>query len=200
MKKLRVLVSVSDKTGLIPFMEGLIKLPCGAEIVSTGGTARHIQDAGIPCTLVSEVTGFPEMLDGRVRTLHPNIFAGIIADQKNPEHMTTLGEHLIVPFNMVVVNLYPFGAKPCIENIDVGGSSMIRAAAKNYASQIVVVDPEDYPSVRGCFETEGKLDREERFRLAAKAFAMSAAYDAAISYGFSRHLLRGTHPAQGDKH
>ena len=150
----RALVSVSDKTGLVEFARGLVGL--GVELVSTGGTAKALADADIPHVGISEVTQFPEMLDGRVKTLHPAIHGGILADRAKPEHMRTITEHGIRPIDLVVVNLYPFArtvARPdvtfseAIENIDIGGPSMVRSAAKNQAAVAVVVAPSDYTAV-----------------------------------------------------
>src|SRR6516165_10700633 len=150
----RVLISVTDKTGIIDFARGLSEL--GAEIISTGGTARMIRENGVAVRDVSEVTGFPEMLDGRVKTMHPKIAGGILAMRARPDHMRAIGEHGIEPIDMVVVNLYRFeevAAKAgaaldeLIENIDIGGPTMIRAAAKNYQDVAVVVSPSDYGAI-----------------------------------------------------
>src|SRR5437588_59999 len=150
----RVLLSVTDKTGLVDFARVLSNL--GAELVSTGGTARTIRDAGISVRDVSEITGFPEMLDGRVKTLHPKIAGGILAMRANPEHMNAIAAHAIAPIDMIVVNLYRFEAaaaqagvlmEDLIENIDIGGPTMLRAAAKNYQDVAVVVAPEDYAAI-----------------------------------------------------
>src|SRR5580704_16804942 len=150
----RALISVSDKTGLADFAKELRAL--GIEIVSTGGTARSLKDAGIPVTEISEFTGFPEMLDGRVKTLHPKVHGGLLYVRGNPEHEAQVAQHGIQPIDLVVVNLYPFEktvATPnvtlhdAIENIDIGGPSMLRSAAKNHASVTVVVDPSDYVEV-----------------------------------------------------
>src|SRR5215471_3340794 len=147
----RVVISVTDKTGIIEFARDLNAL--GAELVSTGGTARMIRDAGIAVRDVSEVTGFPEMLDGRVKTMHPKIAGGLLAMRSNPEHMRAIQAHGIAPIDMVVVNLYRFGdvaarsdapLEELIENIDIGGPTMLRAAAKNYQDVAVVVSPDDY--------------------------------------------------------
>lgn len=185
----RALVSVSDKTGLEEFARGLTAL--GVELLSTGGTAKSLSEAGLPVTNVSDVTQFPEMLDGRVKTLHPNIHGGILADRSKPEHMATIAEHGIAPIDLVIVNLYPFAqtvAKPgvtreeAIENIDIGGPSMVRSAAKNHAAVAVVVDPADYGSVlREMQSADGSVSQATRDRLAAKAFAQTAAYDTAIA-------------------
>ena len=161
MKK-RALVSVSDKTGIVGFCRRLSA--CGYEIVSTGGTAKALQEAGIPVVGISEITGFPECLDGRVKTLHPAVHAGLLAMRSNPEHMAQLEALHINTIDIVAVNLYPFKqtiAKPgvtfaeAVENIDIGGPTMIRAAAKNYQDVAVVVDPKDYERVLSELEGEG---------------------------------------------
>ena len=184
------LLSVSDKTGVVDFARGLAKLGWG--LVSTGGTARALREAGVPVRDVSEVTGVPEMLDGRVKTLHPAIHGAILARRDVPEHMKALTEHHIEPIDLVAVNLYPFeetaatrGAKPedIIEQIDIGGPSMLRSAAKNFASVTVVVDPTDYGRVLAALEA-GDDDLDLRRLLAEKVFARAAAYDAAIAYWF----------------
>jgi len=184
----RVLLSVTDKTGIADFARGLIAL--GAELISTGGTARLLRETGIPVTDVAEVTRFPEMLDGRVKTLHPVIAAGMLAMRSKPEHMKALAEHGIAPIDMVVVNLYRFedvAAKvdatleELIENIDIGGPTMIRAAAKNYQDVAVVVSPRDYTPILEELRALGALSHETHWRLAQKAFRTTAEYDAAIS-------------------
>jgi phosphoribosylaminoimidazolecarboxamide formyltransferase/IMP cyclohydrolase len=185
----RVLISVTDKTGAVEFARELSGM--GIEIVSTGGTARLLREAGIPVKDVAEVTGFPEMLDGRVKTLHPKIAGGILAIRSNPEHRRALEEHGIAPIDMVVVNLYRFedvaaqaGARleDLIENIDIGGPTMIRAAAKNYQDVAVVVSPADYGAVLAEMRNNGGgLPLETRWRLAKKAFRTTADYDAAIA-------------------
>ncbi len=184
----RVLLSVTDKTGVADFARGLNAL--GAELISTGGTARLLRESGIPVTDVSEVTRFPEMLDGRVKTIHPAIAAGMLAMRGRPAHMQALAEHGIAPIDMVVVNLYRFedvAAKAdatleeLIENIDIGGPTMIRAAAKNYQDVAVVVSPSDYAPILEELRTRGALAHETHWRLAKKAFRTTADYDAAIS-------------------
>jgi len=190
----RVLLSVTDNTALVDFARTLIEL--GAELVSTGGTARMIREAGIPVRDVSEVTGFPEMLDGRVKTLHPKIAGGILAMRSNPAHMQALAEHEITPIDMLVVNLYRFEdvasrsdapLEELIENIDIGGPTMIRAAAKNYQDVAVVVSPEDYAGIAEELRANGcALSLETRWRLARKAFRTTADYDAAISARFEQ--------------
>jgi len=185
---MRVLISVTDKTGIIDFASGLSSL--GAEIVSTGGTARMIREAGIPVMDVSEVTGFPEMLDGRVKTMHPKIAGGILAMRARPEHMQAIAEHGIAPIDLVVVNLYRFeevaaksGARleELIENIDIGGPTMIRAAAKNYQDVAVVTSPADYDGILAELRAHGSVSLETKWRLAMQAFRTTANYDAAIS-------------------
>jgi phosphoribosylaminoimidazolecarboxamide formyltransferase/IMP cyclohydrolase len=181
------LISVSDKRGVETFAAGLQEL--GVSIISTGNTAKHLNAAGIATRSVSEVTGFPEMLDGRVKTLHPAIHGGILARRDLPGHMETLTTHGIAPIDLVVVNLYPFVetiARPdvtfeaAIEQIDIGGPAMIRAAAKNHAAVLVVVSPDDYAEVLAALRA-GAPPPELRKRLAARAFAHTAAYDAAIA-------------------
>jgi phosphoribosylaminoimidazolecarboxamide formyltransferase/IMP cyclohydrolase len=182
----RALVSVYDKTGLDEL--GTALAAAGVEVVSTGSTAARLRDAGVAVTAVDELTGFPECLEGRVKTLHPKVHAGILADLRKPEHAAQLDELGIAPFELVVVNLYPFretvasGASPdeCVEQIDIGGPSMVRAAAKNHPSVAVVVDPASYPAVIEAV-TGGGFTLEERQRLAAKAFAHTASYDVAVA-------------------
>ncbi len=185
----RALLSVSDKSGLVDFARTLAE-KYGVEILSTGGTARALKEAGIPVVDVSEVTGFPEIMDGRVKTLHPKIHGGLLAVRGNAEHEAAMEEHGITPIDLLVVNLYPFeetvasGADydACVENIDIGGPAMIRAAAKNHASVAVVVDPADYEKLLGDMEQHGGGTCSKfRRKLAQKAFARTAAYDAAIS-------------------
>ncbi len=182
----RAILSVSDKTGIVDFAKELVQMDF--ELVSTGGTYQTIKDAGLPVTYVSDVTGFPEILDGRVKTLNPRIHGGILA-MRTPEHLAQLAEHDITPIDLVVVNLYPFRQtieKPgvqldeAIENIDIGGPSMIRAAAKNYKYVIVVTDPAKYPEITQMLH-DGALDEEYRLRLSAEAFRHTAEYDTFIS-------------------
>src|SRR5215207_7558918 len=190
----RALVSVYDKNGLDELARGLHE--AGVEIVSTGSTAGRIADLGIPVTPVQDVTGFPECLDGRVKTLHPHIHAGILADLRNPDHIKQLDELGVAPFELVVVNLYPFretvasGASgdDVVEQIDIGGPSMVRAAAKNYASVAVVVSPSSYPSVVEAVAAGG-FSLEARRALAAQAFAHTAAYDVAVAGWFADGLV-----------
>ncbi|MDQ1321300.1 MAG: phosphoribosylaminoimidazolecarboxamide formyltransferase / cyclohydrolase, partial [Actinomycetota bacterium] len=182
----RALISVYDKSGLIPLAEGLHA--AGVDIVSTGSTAKKIAEKGIPVTPVEFVTGFPEILDGRVKTLHPHIHAGLLADTRNPEHVAALEKLKIEPFDLVVVNLYPFsetvdsGAEidECVEQIDIGGPSMVRAAAKNHASVAVVVEPLGYDGVLAAVRSGG-FTLEERKKLASLAFRHTAEYDIAVA-------------------
>jgi phosphoribosylaminoimidazolecarboxamide formyltransferase / IMP cyclohydrolase len=191
----RALLSVSDKTGLIDFARALHAR--GIALVSTGGTSKAIADAGLPVTDVSELTGFPEMMDGRVKTLHPKVHGGLLAIRSHPEHQAALLAHGIAPIDLLVVNLYPFeatvaagkGYDDCIENIDIGGPAMIRGAAKNHADVAVVVDAEDYAAVLADLDaTGGSTTLKLRKRLAQKAYARTAAYDAAISNWFANEL------------
>ena len=184
----RALLSVSDKTGLLPFARSLAAR--GFELVSTGGTARALEEAGIPVVEISDVTGFPEILDGRVKTLHPAVHGGILARRTDPTHMGTLQTHNIQPIDVVVVNLYPFvktagradvDFAALIEDIDIGGPSMVRSAAKNFEDVLVVVDPAEYGHVLAELERPGGPSKEFRFDLARKAFSHTAAYDSAIA-------------------
>ena len=182
----RALLSVSDKTGLVPLARGLAE--AGVALVSTGGTHRTLTEAGLHVTEVSDLTGFPEMMDGRVKTLHPKVHGGLLAIRENPEHEAAMLAHSIFPIDLLVVNLYPFEATAAagaddatvIENIDVGGPAMIRGAAKNHDDVAVVVDPDDYPAILEAL-AHGGTDLLTRRRLAQKAFARTAVYDAAIS-------------------
>lgn len=196
----RALISVSDKTGLVEFAKALSDL--GVEIISTGGTAKVLSDAGIKVTNISDVTGFPEMMEGRVKTLHPKVHGGILADRTKPEHLQEAKEHEIQLIDLVVVNLYPFAktvARPdvtleeAIENIDIGGPSMVRSAAKNFLSVTVVVDPQDYERVlEEMRKYGGETSYETRARLAAKAFTHTASYDSMISgYLRSKFMFEG---------
>ena len=199
----RVLISVTDKTGIAAFARELRDL--GAELISTGGTARLLRDSGVPVRDISEVTGFPEMLDGRVKTMHPNVTGGILAMRGKPEHMQALAAHGIQPIDMVVVNLYAFeqvAAKAdaslaeLIENIDIGGPTMIRSAAKNYQDVAVVVSPADYAGVVEEMKAhDGALSPETRWRLAQKAFRTTADYDRAISARLAMVETAGPLPA-----
>lgn len=191
----RALLSVSDKTGLIDFAKALADYD--VELVSTGGTAKALKDAGLAVIDVAELTGFPEMMDGRVKTLHPKVHGGLLAIRANSEHAAAMQKHGIKPIDLLVVNLYPFEAtvakgaayEDCIENIDIGGPAMIRAAAKNHADVTVVVEPADYGKVLSeLAQHDGMTTLALRQRLAAKAYARTAAYDAAISNWFAETL------------
>jgi phosphoribosylaminoimidazolecarboxamide formyltransferase/IMP cyclohydrolase len=191
----RALISVSDKTGLIEFARGLVSH--GVELVSTGGTAKALKDASLNVMDVSELTGFPEMMDGRVKTLHPKVHGGLLAIRDNKHHSAAMGIHGIRPIDLLVVNLYPFeatvakgaGYDDCVENIDIGGPAMIRAAAKNHADVAVVVEPEDYAPLLAELGTHGGATTLAlRKKLAAKAYARTASYDATISNWFAREL------------
>ncbi len=195
----RALLSVSDKTGLIDFARALSA--AGVELISTGGTCKAIADAGIAVRDVSDVTGFPEMMDGRVKTLHPAVHGGLLAIRENPEHEAAMLAHNIAPIDLLIVNLYPFEATvakgadydDCIENIDIGGPAMIRAAAKNHGDVAVVVDVADYALILdGLAKNNGALDLATRKRLAQKAYARTAAYDAAISNWFATEIGENT--------
>ena len=184
----RALLSVSDKTGLIPFAQTLAA--AGVELISTGGTAKALRDAGLTVKDISEHTGFPEMMDGRVKTLHPKVHGGLLYIRGNAQHEAAAQQHSIAPIDLVVVNLYPFEAtvaKPnvllhdAIENIDIGGPSMLRSAAKNHDSVTVVVDPADYVLVGEQIKANGNTTLDMRRSLAAKVYARTAAYDAAIA-------------------
>src|SRR5712675_1063525 len=188
----RALLSVSDKSGLVDFARALAGY--GIELVSTGGTAKAIAEAGLKIRDVSDLTGFPEMMDGRVKTLHPKVHGGLLAIRDNKEHADAMKAHGIAPIDLLVVNLYPFeatvdkgaGFEECIENIDIGGPAMIRAAAKNHDDVAVVVEPQDYRAVLDeLAANQGATTLALRRRLAAKAYARTAAYDAAISNWFA---------------
>ena len=191
----RALISVSDKKGLVKLGKALAA--GGVEILSTGGTAKALKDAGVAVKDVAEHTGFPEMMDGRLKTLHPKVHGGLLAIRDNPEHSAAAQAHDIAPIDLLVVNLYPFEdtvakAAPfaeCIENIDIGGPAMIRAAAKNHAAVTVVVDPDDYSKVLEAMQQNGGATTPAlRKALAAKAYARTAAYDAAIGGWFAQEL------------
>jgi len=184
---MRAIISVSDKTGVSDFAQGLTKL--GFEVFSTGGTKKALAEAGVPVKSVSEITGFPEILDGRVKTLHPMVHGGILARRDLPSHMKELAKNKIETIDLVAVNLYPFvqtvskggvSLEEALENIDIGGPTMIRAAAKNFPGVIVIVDPRDYQPILEKLK-KGDLDLSERKRLAQKAFQHVAIYDTAIS-------------------
>ena len=174
----RALVSVYDKTGVIELAQRLVAL--GWEIISSGGTAAALADAGIPVIPVEQVTGAPEMMDGRVKTIHPLIHGGLLADLSNPDHVSDLENRGIIPINLVVSNLYPFRSDPSVEQIDIGGPAMVRAAAKNHERVGVVVQPADYPAVLDELEAAGALSDATRLRLARAAFAHTSAYDNAV--------------------
>jgi phosphoribosylaminoimidazolecarboxamide formyltransferase/IMP cyclohydrolase len=190
----RAILSVTDKTGLLDFARKLSAL--GIELISTGGTAKLLRDSGVTVKDISELTGFPEMLDGRVKTLHPKVHGGILHRREDPKHVAAVAEYGIVPIDMVVVNLYAFektAAKPgvafeeLIENIDIGGPSMIRSAAKNFHDVAIVTSPSDYGSIADeLSRSAGSLSRETKWRLAQKAFATTAAYDSAIASTLER--------------
>jgi len=194
----RALLSVSDKTGLVE-LAGKLQ-GWNVQILSTGGTAKILQESGIPLIPVSEYTQSPEMLNGRVKTLHPRIHAGLLAKRDNAEHMRQLAENNCLPIDMVVVNLYPFEktvANPAstfeqaVENIDIGGPAMLRAAAKNFQDVVVIVDPKDYTSIcREMEENEGKISYATRFSLMKKVFSHTAHYDQAITSYLERIRIK----------
>ena len=175
---MRALLSVYDKTGIVDLAQGLADL--GWELVSSGGTSAALRDAGLDVTTVESVTGSPEMLGDRVKTLHPKIHGGLLADRDDPSHLSDLDAYGITPIELVVSNLYPFSSNPSIQLIDIGGPAMVRAAAKNHAHVGVVADPADYTAVLDELRSAGSLSAETKKRLARKAFAHTAAYDAAI--------------------
>ncbi len=187
-KVTRALISVSHKEGILDFAKGLASL--GIEILSTGGTAKLLRDGGVKVKDVSEFTGFPEMLDGRVKTLHPKVHGGLLGRRNNPDHMRQWKEHGIQPIDLVVVNLYPFEqtvAKPgctleeAIENIDIGGPTMLRSAAKNYTDVAVVVSPKDYGRVLEELKKTREVSAKTRFELCRTVFLHTSRYDSAIS-------------------
>jgi phosphoribosylaminoimidazolecarboxamide formyltransferase/IMP cyclohydrolase len=197
----RALVSVSDKTGLVDFAKALVAR--GVELVSTGGTRKALQDAGLSVRDIADVTGFPEMMDGRLKTLHPKVHGGLLAIRENPEHEAAMLAHDIKPIDLLVVNLYPFeetvakGAsfETCVENIDIGGPAMIRAAAKNHDDVAVIVDPGDYDAfLAELAANDGAAKLSTRRRLAQKAFARTASYDAAISNWLAASLDEASPP------
>jgi len=187
----RALLSVSDKSGLVDFARALAQT--GVALVSTGGTKKALSEAGLKVADIAELTGFPEMMDGRVKTLHPKVHGGILAVRDDAAHAASMREHAILPIDLVVVNLYPFEAtaekgasfEDCIENIDIGGPALVRAAAKNHNDVAVVVDPADYAAVLAEIAAQGGTTIELRRRLAAKAIARTSAYDAAIANWFA---------------
>jgi len=188
MKKIeRALISLTDKSGIEGFARELEQL--GIEILSTGGTAKKMRDNGIKVKDVSEFTGFPEMLDGRVKTLHPKVHGGILAQKGNPDHVRQMQEHGLQAIDLVAVNLYAFEktvANPActlgdaIENIDIGGPTMLRSSAKNFQDVTVIVDPADYPQVLAEIKATGNTTLKTRFRLAVKVFALTSTYDTTI--------------------
>ncbi len=199
----RALISVSDKTGLVDFARRLSG--AGSALISTGGTARALSEAGLAVTDVAGVTGFPEIMDGRVKTLHPKVHGGLLAVRDDDAHVAAMDAHGIEPIDLVAINLYPFertvagGAdyETAVENIDIGGPAMIRAAAKNHAYVTVIVDPEDYDTVIAAIDEHGGVPASLRRMLAAKAYARTAAYDAAISNWFWPVLGEATPPWRG---
>ena len=200
----RVLMSVTDKTGIVDFARALVD-EFGAEIISTGGTARAIAEAGVPVTPIDDVTQFPEMMDGRVKTLHPKVHGGLLAKRDNADHMAQAAEHGIEMIDMVVVNLYAFektvasGADfgTCIENIDIGGPSMLRSAAKNFESVAVVTEPASYDAILGEMRAnDGAPTRDPRAKLALKVFQTTAAYDGAIAAWMGAQLDDAQFPAE----
>ncbi len=196
-KIVRALLSVSDKSGLIEL--GTALAGHGVELVSTGGTAKALRDAGLPVRDISDLTDFPEMMNGRVKTLHPKVHGGLLAVRDNSEHLASMAEHDIAPIDLVIVNLYPFaatvakgaGREEIIENIDIGGPSMVRSAAKNHAHVAIVTDPSDYAElIEAMAASGGATDYDFRRRLAAKAYAATAAYDGMIARWFA-HVDQG---------
>lgn len=197
---MRAIVSVSNKAGIVPFVQQLVEL--GVEVISTGGTKSILEENGVQVTGISAVTGFPEILDGRVKTLHPMIHGGLLARREDASHQQQLSEHGITPIDLVVVNLYPFKEtiskegttfEDAIENIDIGGPTMLRASAKNHQDVTVMVDPADYEEVLNEIRESGKTTAETRRRLAAKVFRHTAAYDAMIA-GYLTEAVEEAHP------
>lgn len=186
----KVIISVSNKAGVLECAQELSKF--GVEILSTGGTAKSLREAGLAIKDVSEYTGFPEMLDGRVKTLHPKVHGGLLGRRSNPEHVSKMKEYNIDPIDMIIVNLYPFeetvAKKDCtledaIENIDIGGPTMLRSAAKNYEDVTVIVDPADYQKVIAEMKANnGVVSKATNFYLAKKVFQRTSQYDAAITH------------------
>ena len=195
MKIKRALLSVSDKTGIVEL--GKFLSNNGVEIISTGGTMKALREAGVPVTYVSDVTGFPEIMDGRVKTLNPKIHGAILAVRSNPEHMKALADHNITPIDLVVVNLYPFRetiSKPgvteaeAIENIDIGGPAMVRASAKNFKDVVIVTYPRRYAQLMEMLDKDGDIDQRTRKELAFEAFSHTAEYDTMISEYLKKQL------------
>lgn len=175
----RILISVTDKTGLEKFKR---LTDIGWEIISTGGTLTKLQELGIPCMHIEEITHFPEMMNGRLKTLHPNVFGGILADRSKPEHMNAIAEHSIGTIDIVVVNLYDFAGKPGIENIDIGGPSLLRAAAKNGAHTVPIHDTEDYSKVIQEIIENGEVSKKTKQYLVTKVFLYTGKYDLDIHF------------------
>ena len=174
----RAIVSVSDKTGVVSFAKGLAQM--GVEILSTGGTAKSLREQGVSVIDISDYTGFPEMLDGRVKTLHPKVHGGLLGQRSKPEHVQKMKDHGILPIDLVAVNLYPFEAtiakegcslEEAIENIDIGGPTMIRSAAKNYPDVTVVVDPSDYDPVLSELKEKGEISLRDQLQVSEKGFS-----------------------------
>jgi phosphoribosylaminoimidazolecarboxamide formyltransferase/IMP cyclohydrolase len=190
----KVIISVSNKSGVMEFARELSKF--GVEILSTGGTAKSLREAGLAVKDISEYTGFPEMLDGRVKTLHPKVHGGLLGRRANPEHVSKMKEYHIDPIDMIIVNLYPFeetvAKKDCtledaIENIDIGGPTMLRSAAKNYEDVTVIVDPADYPKIIAEMQANnGAVSKATNFYLAKKVFQRTSQYDTAITNYLSK--------------
>lgn len=198
MKIKRALLSVSDKRGIVEFGKGLAAM--GVDIISTGGTMKALRDAGVPVTAVQDVTGFPEMMDGRVKTLHPKIHGAILAMRDHESHVQAMKDHGITPIDLVVVNLYPFRetiAKPdvtladAIENIDIGGPCMVRAAAKNNKFVAIVTNPDMYGEIAELLKKDGELSDAYRLNLARLAFTHTAEYDAAIAAYLTEEVRKG---------
>lgn len=193
LEKLRVLVSVSNKEGVVAFINDLKEI-VPVEVIATGGTARHLQEAGIEATPVEDIVGLPYFFDGRIKMIHFPIFAAILADQHNPKHMKELEELHIEPFDMVIVNFYPFeeavedeksSLSRVIENIDIGGPAALRGAAKNFQSVIVACEPKDYPHIIEILREQGNLSFDQRKELAEKAFSQSLNHEGEIVEFFS---------------
>ena len=198
MKIKRALLSVSDKRGIVEFGKELAAM--GVDIISTGGTMKALRDAGVPVTAVQDVTGFPEMMDGRVKTLHPKIHVAILAMRDHESHVQAMKDHGITPIYLVVVNLYPFRetiAKPdvtladAIENIDIGGPCMVRAAAKNNKFVAIVTNPDMYGEITELLKKDGELSDAYRLNLARLAFTHTAEYDAAIAAYLTEEVRKG---------
>src|SRR5688500_261522 len=203
---MRALISVSDKTGLIPFASELARR--GWELVSTGGTSKTLADAGLPVTGISDVTKFPEMMDGRVKTLHPAVHGGILARRHRPDDLYAIGREGITPIDLVVVNLYPFqetakkpgvGFDELIENIDIGGPSMVRSAAKNFRDVLIVVSPADYDPVLQQLARPDGPSLDFRYQMMRKAFMHTAFYDGAIAATFMRIDAPGAPMAESSR-